>query len=344
VLAALHRHFPAYQVYLVSSADILVVASADSVRAPDWRVLGAPALAADLRRALPLDSATLASARLADRAALAPLLARWRPVNSDYRPALDLGAERARFLKLTAAGYRGLPVGRFDPVSARRGWRVGFQTATVAPIALPRSTALARAAAVRAAHDARRAMGGGEAPVLALAADEQGEVREALYRRGTLDAVLASGRAPSDWHAFVGHVLACEDDWHGGAAGVADPAFYAPVQQYLARANAPREAVAALTFAYGLAAYDWDAARQALDVLLPAYQRGDRWVDTNLLHDGGVVARLDAGDAAGARLVVAATRPRLQRRRDDVRAALLDAWIDEAGGRAAAASGPAGGA
>jgi hypothetical protein len=40
VLAALHRHFPAYAVYLVSASDILVVASADSaLRAPDWRVL-----------------------------------------------------------------------------------------------------------------------------------------------------------------------------------------------------------------------------------------------------------------------------------------------------------------
>jgi hypothetical protein len=87
VLAALHRHFPAYTVYLVSVADVLVVASADTMlRAPDWRVLAAPGLAGDLRRTLPIDSATLAAARLADRAALAPLLAGWRPVNSDYHP------------------------------------------------------------------------------------------------------------------------------------------------------------------------------------------------------------------------------------------------------------------
>ncbi|MDQ6925168.1 MAG: fused MFS/spermidine synthase, partial [Candidatus Eremiobacteraeota bacterium] len=87
VLAALHRHFPAYAVYLVSPADILVVATnAPTLRAPDWRVVNAPALVADLRHSLPLDSATLAAAILADRAALAPLLASYSPINSDYHP------------------------------------------------------------------------------------------------------------------------------------------------------------------------------------------------------------------------------------------------------------------
>jgi hypothetical protein len=329
VLAALHRHFPSYAVYLVSGADLLVVASnAPVLPAPDWTVLRAPALQSDLRRALPIDSATLASARLADRAALAPLLGTWTPVNSDYRPVLDLGAERARFLKRIAAGYRALPVGRFDPVSAMRGWRVGLTTATVAPLQLPRSTALARGAAVRMAHAATGA--GGEAPVLALPTGDEGEVREALYRRATLDAVMATGRAPADWHRFVGHVLACEDDWHGGSAGVADPAFYGPVLAYLAAARAPQEAVAAVRFAAALAAYDWPAARAAGDVLLTAYARGDQWIDTAMLHDGGVVAALKTGDPAAARHVLRVTGPRLRRGRDDVRGPLLAAWVADA--------------
>ena len=334
VLAALHRHFPSYAVYLVSGADILVVASADSaLRAPDWRVFGAPGLAGDLRRSLPIDSATLAAARLADRAALAPLLDRWRPVNSDFHPVLDLGAERTRFLKRIAAGYRALPLARFDPVSGMNGWRVGFHAATVAPVALPRSTELARAAAFRAVYEARQATGGGEAPLIAVAPDVQDDVREMLYRRSTLDAVLATGGAPADWHAFVGHALACEDDWHEGTAGVADSAFYAPVFAYLARANAPAEARAAIRFAHGLAAYDWAEARDAARVLLATYARGDRWVDTALLHDGAAVAFLAAGDADGARQAVAATRPRLQRGAEDVRAPLIDAWIAAAAGR-----------
>jgi predicted membrane-bound spermidine synthase len=329
VLAALHRHFPSYAVYLVSGADLLVVASnGPALPAPDWSVLRAPGLAGDLRHALPIDSATLAAARLADRAALAPLLAGWRPVNSDYHPVLDLGAERARFLKRIAAGYRALPVGRFDPVSAMRGWRVGLTTATVAPLQLPRSTALARGAAVRMAYAASG--GGGEAPVLALPTGDEGDVREALYRRATLDALLAAGRAPADWHRFVGHVLACEDDWHGGSAGVADPAFYDPVARYLLATGAPREATAAVQFARALAAYDWPAARAAGEVLLAAYARGDQWIDTAMLHDGGTVAALMTGDPAGARRVLAVTGPRLRRAREDVRGPLLAAWVAQA--------------
>lgn len=331
VLAALHRHFPAYAVYLVSGADLLVVASNDpALRTPDWRVLGLPGLAGDLRHALPIDSATLASARLADRAALAPLLARWAPVNSDYHPVLDLGAERTRFLKQIAAGYRALPVGRFDPVSGMRGWRVGFAMQPVAPVSLPRSDALARSAAVRLAYAASRAAAGGEAPALALPTGDEGAVREALYRRGTLDAMIGTGRPPADWHTFVGHVLACEDDWHGGSAGVADTAFYAPIGRYLAAAHAPREAVAAVDFARALAAYDWPAARAAADLLLATYARGDSWIDTAMLHDGGVVAALQTGDPAFARRVVEATGGRLRRGATDVRRPLLAAWIADA--------------
>jgi hypothetical protein len=114
---------------------------------------------------------------------------------------------------------------------------------------------------------------------------------------------------------------------------VADSAFYAPVFAYLARANAPAEARAAIRFAHGLAAYDWAEARDAARVLLATYARGDRWIDTALLHDGAAVAFLAGGDADGARQAVAATRPRLQRGAEDVRAPLIDAWIAAAAGR-----------
>src|SRR5207302_1481567 len=117
VLAAIHRNFAAYDVYLVSNSDILVVATnAPRVPAPDWHVLALPTLAADLRHTLPLDSATLAGAKLIDRAALAPLLDGWPDVNSDFHPILDLGAERTRFMRRRATGFRELTVGRFDPV------------------------------------------------------------------------------------------------------------------------------------------------------------------------------------------------------------------------------------
>ncbi|GJG87089.1 hypothetical protein tb265_22700 [Gemmatimonadetes bacterium T265] len=333
VLAALHRHFPAYAVYLVSPADILVVATtAPALREPDWRVVNAPAYAADLRHALPLDSATLAAALLADREALAPLLAGYAPVNSDYHPVLDLGAERTRYQRRSAAGYRGLPLGRFDPVAGMRGWRVGFTTRPVSPVAMPRHLALARGAALRGAWDAREAMaraagGGGEAPMLGIAREDEGWVRDAVYRRAAYEVVLATRRAPADWRRFVAQALECEGDVHGGTAGVADSAFYARTFAYLEAADAPEQALQALHFVHGLAAYRWDEANAAAKSLRDDAAQGDRWVDAELLLDGSVVAALRTGDVAGARQALAQLRPLVRRRAEDVRDALLDAWV-----------------
>ncbi len=333
VLAALHRHFPAYAVYLVSPADILVVATnGRTLPAPDWRVVNAPALVSDLRHALPLDSATLAAAILADRAALAPLLAGYAPVNSDYHPVLDLGAERTRYQRRSASGYRGLPLGRFDPVAGMRGWRFGFTTRPVSPIAMPRHLALARGAAVRMAWDAREAMarspgGGGEAPMLGLSREDEGWTRDAVYRRAAYEAVLATRRAPADWRRFIAQALECEADLHGGTAGVADSAFYARTFAYVQVAGAPPEALAALHFVHGLAAYDWAEANMAGRALREDAARGDRWVDAELLLDGGVVAALRSGDVAGARQALTQLVPLVRRRAEDVRDGVLEAWV-----------------
>ncbi len=335
VLAALHRHFPAYAVYLVSPADILVVATnARALPTPDWRVVEAPALAADLRRALPLDSATLAAAILGDRASFGPLLARYQPVNSDYHPVLDLGAERTRYERRSATGYRGLPLGRFDPVAGMRGWRVGFATRPVAPVAMPRHEALARGAALRAAWDARAAGGGDEAPASDVASADDAWVRDALYRRAAYEAVLAGGRAPADWRRWTAQALECEADLHGGTAGVADSAFYAGTFAYLDAARAPAAARAAVHFAHGLAAYDWGEANAAGRVLREAVARNDRWVDAELLLDGSVVAALRAGDVAGAREALTQLDPLVRRRAEDVRRGLLGAWVDAVAGSA----------
>ncbi|MDF1506193.1 fused MFS/spermidine synthase, partial [Roseisolibacter sp. H3M3-2] len=152
VLAALHRNFAAYEIYAVSGSDIFVVATNDrAVRAADWSVVDMPEVARDLRRTLPLDPGTLGALRLLDRAALAPVLDAWPRANSDFHPLLDLGAERTRFLRESAGGFRGLQTSRFDLVAALRGWRYGFADAPVAPPATPRPTARASGGPLREA-------------------------------------------------------------------------------------------------------------------------------------------------------------------------------------------------
>ncbi len=283
VLAALHRNFPSYEIYMVSNADIFVVASTGpTLRRADWNVVALPDVAHDLARTLPLDSATLDAMRVLDRAALAPVLDRWRAPNSDYFPLLDLGAERTRFLKESASGFRALHMGRFDPVAALRGWRVGFADAPVAPVEMPRADARARGAAVRQAWQAYAPAGtpvrDDEAPFLRLPGGETAWLRDALYRRAAFEAVLASGRPPADWHRFVAHAYDVEGELHGGTAGVADSAFYGRLFAYLDAARAPAEVRASIAFFHGLAAHDFRQAADAAEVLVAALRRGDQWV------------------------------------------------------------------
>ncbi|AHG89544.1 Spermine synthase [Gemmatirosa kalamazoonensis] len=332
VLAALHRNFAAYDVYLVSNADIFVVATnGPRVPTPDWGVVQLPGLAADLRRTLPLDSATLAAARLVDRAALAPLLDEWAPVNSDFHPVLDLGAERTRFMRRRATGFRELTVGRFDPVAAMRGWRVGFGAAPKSPVDLPRANALALGAAVRTAWARASTPGDGVAQAVGAAGDTAA-LRDALYRRAAYENVLASGRPPADWPRFVAHALDVLDDLHGGTSGVVDTAVYARLFAYLARTGAPPGAAASVHFAHGLAAWDWREAADAADSLVAARARGELWVRPSLLLDGAVVAALRLGDAPRAARLYKATTRGAERDLDDVRTLLLPAWIAAAGG------------
>ena len=332
VLAALHQNFPSYQIYMVSTADLFVVASnAPQLPSPDWRVVDFPALQRDFARTLPLDSATLAGLRVLDRTALAPVLDGWTAANSDYYPLLDLGAERTRFLKEAASGFRALHTARFDPVAALRGWRVGFSDALVAPLEMPRPDARARGAAVRAAWQAYAPDGqprtDDEAPFIRLPGGETAWLRDAIYRRAAFEAVVASGRPPADWHRFVAHAYDVEDELHGGTAGVADSAFYGRLFAYLESARAPAEVRAAIRFFHGLAAYDFAEAADAAEVLVAALGRNDRWIRPELLHDGAVISAIRLGDAARATRLFGATARETGRSQGDLRSELLTAWI-----------------
>jgi hypothetical protein len=330
VLAALHESFPSYQMYLVSTGDVLIVAgTGPQLPAPDWSVVELPGIAADLQRTTRLTPAALDATRLIDRATLAPLLDGWQGVNSDYYPALDLGAERTRFLRHSASGFNGLTEQRFDIGAALAGRRVPFDDALRSPASLPRLNALAAGARLRALVPAR-----GSAPLadtlLAGTTGGDGATREAAYALETLRAVMAAPGAPPDWHRFVQHALRVEADLHGGSAGAADESFYAPLFAYLQARGAPAGAQAALRFVHGLAAWDFAEASAATEVLVAAQERGEPWVGPALLHDGAVVSALKVGDPALALRMFQRTAKRSGRDQDDLRSQLLVAHVTAA--------------
>jgi hypothetical protein len=158
----------------------------------------------------------------------------------------------------------------------------------------------------------------------------------ARARKQSLDATMASGKPPVDWHAWVELVANVEQAMHGGMAGVADTAFYAGLRAYLSRMNAPAEPRAAVDFLHGLAVWDYAEASRATDVLLRAAAKGDIWLDPDLLRDGAVIAKVRVGDRAAAAAAFRMLIAKSSRGITDLRTRLLYAYIaDTAQGRLA---------
>lgn len=304
VLAAIDQNFSKYQVFFTSNGDILILASNRAAPLqPDWKVLGYPGIAHDLRRAVPMTPEALNAMRLAGRGLLHPYLLMHAQVNSDFYPVLDLGAERTRFLHDQATGLESLGAGRFNVVAALAGRREGFATEplAIAPD-IPRVDALALQARLRRVLAMTPAQRAGVPRDSALA--------NALYRTTRFEQELAAGAPPADWHLWVNSFRGVEGLLHDGSSGVADEAFYQRVYAYLARARAPDDVRAAVDFIHGLAAWDFAQASRAADTLIGEFLRDSLpWVPIPELRNGTVVARIRLGDLAGARRAFQAMAP-----------------------------------
>jgi spermidine synthase len=296
VLAALDQVFGDYEIFMTASTDMLIVASRGRLPAPDWSVVDFPGIREDLRRVIPLTPVTLERTRLASRAAVHPLILLEGRPNSDFDPVLDLGAERARFVARPAAGFRSLAERRFDLVATLTGRRYGFSTETEAATPdISQVAALTFGARVRAL----RARGATQPVDSALRSDR--EVTAAVYQYDVLDRLAASGRPPADWRVWFDRFIDVEADLHRGTAGVADESFYGSMLRYARSQGAPREAVAAIEFLHGLAAWNFPQVLAASPVLEPAQRARRAWISSELLRDGTVVAHLATGDVSGAR-------------------------------------------
>ena len=296
VLAAIDEVFGDYEIFSTGSSDLLVVASPGRLPAPDWSVVDYPGIREDLSRVVPLTKATLDRTRIAGRSVMHPLVLLDATANSDFRPVLDLGAERARFMGVPASGFRSLAERRFDLVSTLTGRRFGFSADTMA--ATPEISQVAGLAfGSRVTHEYKR---GVARPADSTRSIDR-SVAAAVYRRDALDRVVASGRPPANWRAWFDQFLDVETDIHRGTAGVADEDFYAAMLRYARTHGAPREAVAAIQFLHGIAAWNFPEVLAASPTLEAAQRARRPWISAELLRDGTVVAHLVSGDVATAR-------------------------------------------
>lgn len=296
VLAALDTVFPSYEVFYTSNSDILAVAANGPLPEPQWSITGYPGIASDLRRVVHIGAQSFEALRLGGRDVLHPLILAKGVANSDYYPVLDLGAERMRFMRESAAGYEGLSVGRFDVVAALSGRRAGFGTMALTPTPeVPRAAALALGARLRAMRILP--------PSLTALLPRDDELRKAVYRADELERVTSSSRPPADWHAWMDAVVAVDADFHSGTSGVVDSAFFGQLRRFAARARAPAEARAGVDFLHGIGSWNWVEAAVASRTLM-ASRDSVRWLPEVLLRNGAAVSFIMLRDTAGAKEVL----------------------------------------
>ncbi len=313
VIAALSQQLPTYTIYQISSRDILIIATARPILpVPDWTIFQWPGVAEDLKRVWPLTARTMETLHIADNRSLDPLVRTAAIPNSDFYPALDLSAERTRFMDSSAEGFADLNAGRVNVAAIIDGRRNGLGDPYAVISGVPRLEAMAIAAGIRT-DDARAR------PGTTLLAD----------KRELLEDQMATSRPPVDWRLWIQSMSAVEAGIHGGMAGVVDSAFYRSVRAYLVRANAPPLVRSSIDFLHGLASWDFTEASGAADPLIAAAAAGVQWVEPDMLCDGAVIAKLALGDRAGARaafklLVVQSARPIT-----DLRTRLLYAYVND---------------
>jgi spermidine synthase len=319
ILSALHRNFRSFDLFLTNDVDVLVVASnADVLPRPDWSVVELDDIAFDLRRFRPLTAQALEATRLITSAELAPLLDGLEGSNSDFRPRLDLGAERARFMGHEAASFSILPSERFDLAAALGDRRVPLARDWRPAMTHARFDAQALAFALRTGS------------TLTDTEEITQQLRIARLRDQRLRLELSSGKSPVDWPLWFADLLQLERDRHQGTMGEADRAWYADVERYMVAQNAPAGAISALRFLRAAVSYDWPAASREIATQVAERDRGVAWLPPSLLLDASVIARLRTADVAGARAVFARLSNAGGRVASDPRTRLLGAHVTAA--------------
>jgi predicted membrane-bound spermidine synthase len=320
VLGAIHQNFADYAVFAVNAGDLLIVASADGpLRAPDWSVFGWPGISQDLCRFHRPTSQDLEAVRLTGRAALSPLLDQLQVANSDFYPVLDLGAERARYLHKSAAGFTRLFDGLYDFVGPLGGPPLLPDTQTVSVVpAIPRIAALLGSAALRA--DPASWADTAEWRIDRLG-ETDGQVRAWIV-------ALSSPKPVAAWPIWTRGFWAVFSAWHAGSRGFADPALLGPVHAYLDREQAPAPVRAAVRFREHLARHEWAEAAEQAGPLVAEAMRHRYWVDPAALQEGATLALIGAGLPDSALVVFRLMSEPARRAPDDLRGRLLRALVE----------------
>ena len=299
MLAAVQRNFSAYDIYLTDDTDIVVIATnAASVPAPEWGVAEWRMLTEDLDGVTSLTPASLAALHLADSRVLSPLVASVQP-NSDFAPALDLGAEKSRYLLTHATGFEKLNTSSFDIIAALSGR--GMPLAEDAEVLANVPSLLLRS------RSARLRLHPGDS------SDADSAYAAVRQRRRSFDTLINVRTPPPDWHRWVTLLFPVDRDVHGGSPGSLDMTFYRPIDGFLDRVGAPPGVRQSVQFLKAADGWDFEAVQRIGDELIRKAKDGEVWIPVDYLRDATVTAHLKNGDVAGARAAFAALLPMVSR-------------------------------
>jgi hypothetical protein len=321
VLAGLHQNFRSYEIYLAPNTDLLVIASNRvSLPKPDWSVFQSPALQKDLCRFIPFTPSALDALHLTGRSQLAPLVAPIEQANSDFYPVLDLGADRRRFRRDAALGFRALSTDWFNLLASLNGQRVGPGTERFAslpenPRVLARTTGALLRSGVRA-----DAVENEFAPLL----------QQALFQWQTWQSLAASAQAPTDWGLWLDEAKRVDFLRNSALAGSVDESFYQTLYRIIDRHQAPSAVRDVVRFRHGIAGWNFAEAAAAGERLVPLAADRRGWISGDELRDGLVMARLHLRDVSGARQALDSLARFSRRPATDLRSQLLAAYVQEA--------------
>ncbi len=323
VVAALDAVFPSYRAYQVGDSDIAIVARADgALEDPDWSVLNAQRFVGMTAGIPRFRAEHMQALLLFDETTFRAVLDQGVRPNSDYRPLLDLGAERTRFEHSLAEGTHSFATSRVDIARLLRedsADPVAFRM--VPSYGLASAVSWGRAAWLREAN----AAGGGIAPA------EFPDWQESLVALQTFMVVTRTEGQLGSWEPWAASFDRAEAELHWGTIGWTDTTFYREVYDFLDRADAPAVARAAVDVRHGLSLLEWDRVAAAADLLVPRVALGEAWLRADTLLDIAVLAYLREGRPAAARNALDLLRPRVGRDSGNLRDRLLEALVARAG-------------
>ncbi len=321
VLAALDKVFPYYRAYLVGDADVAIVASLEPLGPADWSVVQTESFRAMTSGAPTFEPQHMDALFMFDQDTFRPVLDGDPPVNSDYRPILDLGAERTRFDQQGAEGVFSFAISRVNLARHMSGEDLDPRPYRLAP-----AYGLAPAVLRELGSWLRGTLvdRGGIAPI------EFPEWQDELVH---LQQFLTFSRSPiqlTGWDIWSASFVRAEMALHRGTTGYVDPIFYRNVWGFLDQADAPAPARATVDLLHGYSTSDWERTAAAADVLVGRVGQGEPWVTPDLLLDIAVLAYLETGRAQAASSAYQALSRATGRADWNLRNRLLRAMIDKA--------------